>query len=81
MLGFYHRGMARHEALAEPAGHSPQNDPASPSSPGSRWGSAKESQAQPPHHKVRAPMTENPSGTAENGPARFGALGRGRQSR
>ena len=29
-------------------------------SPGSRWGSATASQAQPPHHSVRAPITEEP---------------------
>ena len=28
---------------------------------------AKKSQAQPPHHSVDAPITEKPSGTAENG--------------
>ncbi len=37
------------------------------SSPGSKWGSAKESQAQPPHHSVRVPITEKPSGMAEKG--------------
>jgi CheY-like chemotaxis protein len=33
----------------------------------SRWGRAKESHAQPPHHKVSTLMTAKPSGTAENG--------------
>lgn len=28
---------------------------------------ANESHAHPPHHRVRAPMTEKPSGTEENG--------------
>ena len=36
-------------------------------SPGCRCGSAKESHAHPPHHSARVPMTENPSGPAENG--------------
>jgi hypothetical protein len=29
-------------------------------------GSAKESQVQPPHHSIRAPITEKPSGIVEN---------------
>src|SRR5665213_2705759 len=32
-----------------------------------RCDSANESHAQPPHHSVAVPMTENPRGTAENG--------------
>lgn len=36
-------------------------------SPWTRCGMANESQAQPPHHSVRAPMTGKPSGTEAKG--------------